>query len=356
VAAAHTLAEIAEHTGGRLFGDPRCEITGVAGIRDAGPGDITFVANPRYERDLATTVASAVIVAEGLALPEKLSGIIHSNPSRAFAQVVEVLFPPPVRPKPGVHPGAMVDESASLGADVTIGPFVVVEAGARIGDRTVLAPFVYVGAETVIGADCLLYPHVSVRERCVLGDRVIVHCGTVVGSDGYGYLQFGSRHEKIPQVGTVEIGDDVEMGANVCVDRARFDKTVIKRGTKIDNLVQVAHNVVIGEDSLVVAQVGISGSTEIGDNVILAGQAGVAGHIRVGDGAIVAGQAGVTKSVPDGHTVAGMPARPYEEFMRGQAVLSTMSDWTRKVRALEQRVAELEEVVRRSKKSPATDK
>ncbi len=351
--AAHTLADIAERTGGRLFGDARCEITGVAGIRDAGPGDITFVANPRYVRDLATTSASAVIVSEAIAVPEGRSGLVHEDPSLAFAQVVEMLFPPPARPEPGVHPGSLVDPGASLGTDVSIGPFVVVEAGARIGDRTVLAPLVYVGTEATIGADCLLYPHVSVRERCVLGDRVIVHCGAVIGSDGYGYVQIGRRHEKVPQVGTVEIGDDVEIGANVCVDRARFDTTLIKRGTKIDNLVQVAHNVQIGEDTLVIAQVGISGSTEIGDNVILAGQSGLAGHIRVGDGAIVTGRAGVTKSVPPGQTVAGMPARPYAEYVRGKAALATMTEWTRKVRALEQRVAELEEALRRSRGSPA---
>jgi UDP-3-O-[3-hydroxymyristoyl] glucosamine N-acyltransferase len=353
---AHTLAEIAERTGGRLFGDARCEITSVAGIRDAGPGDITFVANARYVRDLATTRASAVIVSEQVAVPEGRSGLVHENPSLAFAQVVEMLFPPPPRPEPGVHPNALVAPGASLGADVSIGAFVVVEAGAHVGERSVLAPFVYVGADARIGADCLLYPHVSVRERCVLGDRVIVHCGAVIGSDGYGYVQIGTRHQKVPQVGTVEIGDDVEIGANVCVDRARFDKTLIKRGTKIDNLVQVAHNVQIGEDCLVVAQVGISGSTQIGDDAILAGQAGVAGHIRVGDGAIVAGQAGVTKSVPPGETVAGMPARSYTEFMRGQAALAKMGEWTRKVRALERRVAELEEALRRPGGSPTADK
>lgn len=341
--AAYTLAEIAERTGGRLFGDGQRTIRSVAGIRDAGPGDITFVANARYVRDLATTAASAVIVAEGIGIPEGCSGLVHANPSLAFAQVVELLFPPPVRPEPGVHPGAMIDASASIGAGVSIGPFVVVEPGAAIGERTVLAPFVYVGAAARIGADCLLYPHVSVREQCVLGDRVIVHCGAVIGSDGYGYVQLGTRHQKIPQVGTVEIGDDVEIGANVCIDRARFDATRIERGTKIDNLVQVAHNVRIGEDSLVIAQVGISGSADIGKNVILAGQSGVAGHIRVGDGAIVAGQAGVTKPVEPGQTVAGMPARPFAEYMRGQAVLANISEWTRKVRALEQRVAKLEE-------------
>jgi UDP-3-O-[3-hydroxymyristoyl] glucosamine N-acyltransferase len=350
--AAHTLADIAARTGGRLFGDARCAITGVAGIREAGPGDIAFVANPRYVRDLASTAASAVIVSEDVAVPDGLSGIVHADPSLAFAQVVEMLFPPPARPKPGVHPGAAVDATARLGADVSIGPFVVVEAGARIGDRTVLAPFVYVGAEAAVGADCLLYPHVSVRERCVLGDRVIVHCGAVLGSDGYGYVQIGTRHQKIPQVGIVEIGDDVEIGANVCVDRARFGKTVIGRGTKIDNLVQIAHNVRIGQDSLVIAQAGISGSTEIGDNVVLAGQAGLVGHISVGDGAIVTAQAGVTKSVPAGQTVAGMPARPFAEFMRGQAAQAKMADWARTVRALERRVAQLEEALRRSGRAP----
>ncbi len=353
--AGRTLAEIAERTGGRLFGDGQREITGVAGIRDAGPGDITFVANARYVRELPMTRASAVIIAEDVAVPEGRSGLVHANPSLAFAQVVEMLFPPPARPRPGVHPGSIIDPSASLGVDVSIGPFVVVEAGARIGDRTVLAPFVHVGVEAHVGADCLLYPHVSVRERCVLGDRVIVHCGTVIGSDGYGYVQIGSRHEKIPQLGTVEIGDDVEMGANVCIDRARFDKTVIKRGTKIDNLVQVAHNVRIGEDSLIIAQAGISGSTTIGDNVTMAGQSGAAGHIEIGDGAILTGRAGATKDVAPGAIVSGIPARPLAEVRRGQAALMQAGEWTRRMRALEQRVAKLEEALGRSRGSASEE-
>ena len=274
-------------------------------------------------------------------LSSSLSSPKDPQPECSIA-ALKVLFPPPARPKPGIHPGALVDENASLGADVSIGPFVVVEAGARIGDRTVLAPFVYVGAETVIGADCLLYPHVSVRERCVLGDRVIVHCGAVIGSDGYGYVQIGNRHEKIPQVGTVEIGDDVEIGANVCVDRARFDKTHICKGAKIDNLVQIGHNVVVGEHACIVALSGIAGSTRLGRGVTMAAQSGVLGHIDVGDNVIIAARGGVIKDVPAGSVVAGYPHTSLADYRASKVAVRRLPGVEKRLRQIEKRLEKIE--------------
>jgi UDP-3-O-[3-hydroxymyristoyl] glucosamine N-acyltransferase len=338
-----TVAEIAEKLEVTFEGDGSCAISGIAGIRDARSGDITFVANRRYASEVSKTQASVVVVGKDWDRPCPCALIRVDNPDRAFAKVAAWFAPPPIAYKSGVHKTAIVSEEAQVGDDVFIGPYCVIEPGAVIGDRTILSAGCYVGHDTTLGADCKCYPQVTFRERCVVGDRVIIHNGTVVGSDGFGYTVDGEGvRTKIPQIGRVVIEDDVEIGANVTIDRARFGATRIGRGAKIDNLVQIAHNVVIGEHAVIVAQVGIAGSTMIENRAILAGQAGVAGHLVVGAGAIVGAQAGVTKNVPAKQFVSGYPAAPHDKASRIHAHLMRLPDMREQVAALEERVGKLE--------------
>ncbi len=335
-----TLGEIAELVGGTLEGDPGVAITGVAGIREAREGDVTFVANPRYEAFLASTRATAVIVPEAMPCPR--AAIRCRDPYAAWSRVLEVFARAliPTYPR-GVHPTAVVDPSARLGENVSVGPLCHVDRDVVIGDGTTLLAGCVVGPGTRIGRDCMLYANVTIRERCTIGDRVILHSGAVIGADGFGFARNGSGHEKVPQIGVVVIEDDVEIGANSCVDRATTGETRIGRGTKIDNLVQVAHNVVIGENSVIAAQAGISGSTELGRNVTLAGQAGLVGHIRVGDNAVVAAQGGVTRDVPPDTVVSGYPAREHGLARRLWACTARLPDLFRRVRELERRIETL---------------
>jgi UDP-3-O-[3-hydroxymyristoyl] glucosamine N-acyltransferase len=336
------LAEIAGRLGARLVGDGNLEITGLASLAEAAAGDISFLANPRYTPAVAETRASAVLLADAWTGECPCAVLYVANPDRAFAEVALMLSPPPVSFAPGVHPTAVIAADVRLGANVTVGPHVVIQPGAVIGDRTVLVAGCYVGHQAVIGSDCRLYAHVSVRERCVLGARVIIHDGAVIGSDGFGYTP--DKHgvwQKVMQLGIVEIGDDVEIGANVTIDRARFGKTRIGNGVKIDNLVQVAHNVQIGEHSVMASQVGISGSTRIGRHVQLGGQAGLAGHLHVGDGAVVGAQAGVTKDVPGNCFVSGYPAMDHRKATRLHAHLMRLPELKERVRELEAQVAAL---------------
>ena len=339
-----TLAELARKLGGKLEGDGAQVIRGVAGVREAQPGDLTFVANPRYAPDVARTRASAVLVDARWNKPCPAALIRVENPDRAFAEVVMAFAPKPPPVAAGVHPTAVVAADARLGEGVSVGPLCVIESGAVIGDRTVLRASVYVGHQSRIGCDGLLYPHVSIRENCTIGDRVILHNGVVIGSDGFGYtVDPEGRRQKIPQVGIVEIGNDVEIGANSTVDRARFGRTRIGNGVKIDNLAQVAHNVVVGENAVIVAQVGIAGSTEIGKGAVLAGQCGIAGHLVIGDGAVIGGQSGVGKDVPPGEAWRGSPARPLKEMMRADAAMLRLPQMKRTVADLEERVRKLED-------------
>lgn len=336
-----TLKEIAELLKGELVGDANTVITGISGIREAEKGDITFLANPKYSPLLEKTRASAVITSRDIENAPK--PIIRTeNPSLAFAKIVSFMAPYEIKHPQGIHPSAILGKDVSLGKNVAIGPYAVIEDRAAIGDNSVIYPGCFIGRHTRIGSDSLIYAHVSIREHITVGNRVIIHNGTVIGSDGFGFATISGLHHKIPQIGTVEIGDDVEIGANVTIDRARFDKTVIGRGTKIDNLVQIAHNVVIGENSIIVAQVGISGSTSVGKNVILAGQAGLVGHIDIGDNAVVMAQSGVSKSVPAGTMVWGYPAKPADIAKRVNACVQNLPRLYETIAELKKKIEELE--------------
>lgn len=338
-----TVTEIAERLAGRLEGDGHAVITGLAGIREARPGHLSFVANPQYAAAAAATQASAVIVAEDWSRPCSAALIRVRNPDQAFALAAQWFAPPAPPPLTGVHATAVVAPDAQLGRNVALGPFCVVEACARIGDNTVIHAGCYIGHGAAVGAGCRLYPHVSIREYCRLGDRCILHNGVVVGSDGFGYIQEGAVRRKIPQIGIVVIGNDVEIGANTTVDRARFGVTRIGNGVKIDNLVQIAHNVIIGDNAVIVAQVGISGSTTIGDRAILAGQVGIAGHLTIGEDVIIGAQSGVSKSIPPKSFVLGSPAQPYEKTVKIHALTMRLPDLKDKLAMLEQRLAALEQ-------------
>ncbi|MFA5090718.1 MAG: UDP-3-O-(3-hydroxymyristoyl)glucosamine N-acyltransferase [Candidatus Omnitrophota bacterium] len=336
-----TLKEIAEIIGGEVVGSLDVAITGISGIKEARQGEITFLANPKYSPLLDKTEASAVITSFDIKSANK--PIIRTeNPSFAFAKVISLFMPSDTHRIKGIHPTAIIGKGVSLGKDVAIGPYVVIEDEVCLGDKTVTYSGCYIGYQTKIGDNVLIYSNVSIRERTVIGNRVIIHSGTVIGSDGFGFASIEGRHHKIPQIGTVEVGDDVEIGANVTIDRARFDKTVIGCGTKIDNLVQIAHNVEVGENSIIVAQAGISGSTIIGNGVTLAGQAGLVGHITIGDGAVVAAQAGVTKSVPAGVMVSGYPARPHETARRVNACIQNLPKLYDAVSELKKKIEDME--------------
>ena len=285
------LTDLADRIGARLVGDGERVVAGIAPIEEAGPGQVTFLANPKYARFAKDSKATAIIAKE--VVPEAQTAFLLSdNPYFAFACAVEA-FHPPALPAPGISDQAVVDPSARLGRDVAVAPFVVIQEGAEVGDRTALFPGVYVGKGVTIGPDCLVYPHVVLYHDVTVGSRVILHAGCVIGSDGFGFAPTAEGFRKVPQMGTVEIGDDVEIGANTTIDRAALGVTRISRGTKLDNLVQVGHNVVIGSDTVIAAQAGISGSVKIGSRVMIGGQAGLAGHLEVEDGVMVGAKSGV---------------------------------------------------------------
>ncbi|MEO8440524.1 MAG: UDP-3-O-(3-hydroxymyristoyl)glucosamine N-acyltransferase [Spartobacteria bacterium] len=336
-----SVQELARLSGGELQGDASLTISGAASLAEAMPGEITFYGNPRYLAAFRKTRASAAFVPEDFAEQIVAGQIRVANPTKAFEQVVLKFAPAPISHPPGIHSSAVIAPEASLGEDVSIGACVVVEPGAQVGPATRLGAHSYIGHEVVIGAGCLIYPNVTIRERCRIGDRVIVHSGTVIGSDGFGFELAAAGHKKVPQIGIVQIDDDVEIGANTTIDRARFGRTWIQEGVKIDNLVQIAHNVVIGKHSIIVAQVGIAGSVRIGSGVVIGGQAGIIGHIEIDDGTMIGAQTGVSKSLHGG-TWWATPGVPLKEAMQQLA-------WVRRLGKLYERVKALEE---RSGKKP----
>jgi UDP-3-O-[3-hydroxymyristoyl] glucosamine N-acyltransferase len=335
-----TLAELALRVGGSAEGNPGHLLTGAAGLADAGPADATFVEGPRLLPAAAAGRAGAILLPEGLALPGR-NLIRVRNPRLAFAEALALFFPAR-RPAAGIHPAAVIETGAVVHPTAAVAAFCHVGAGAAIGARAVLHPFVCVGAGAVIGEESILHPMAAVLERVTIGARVVVQAGAVVGSDGFGYVFDGGAHRKVPQVGTVEIGDDVEIGACTTIDRATTGATRIGRGTKIDNLVQIGHNVTIGEHVILVSQVGIAGSARIGNGAVLAGQVGVGDHAEIGAGAVCTGRAGVIKHVAPGATVAGYGPQPLGEFLRSQAVFDQLPQLRRRVAELEKRLAALE--------------
>lgn len=344
-----TLADLAARVGGRVEGDGLAVVERVMSLDAAGPSDISFYANRRYRADFQATRAAAVIVGEDEAARSGPALLRAANPYLAFAKV-STLFHPPREPLPEIAPGAVVHESARVHPSAQVMPLAYVGPGAQVGARTILYPGVVLDEDVRVGADCVLYPHVVVRERCVVGDRCILQPGAVVGGDGFGFAfdmegegGSGPRHYKVPQAGIAVLEDDVEIGANACVDRATLGQTLVGRGAKVDNLVQLGHNVRVGPLSLLAAGTGIGGSTELGMGVICAGQVGIVGHIRIGDGARLGAQAGVSNDVPAGETYTGYPAGPHAEWRREAVSLKRLPALIKQVRELEKQVEKLKE-------------
>ncbi|MBP1764353.1 MAG: UDP-3-O-(3-hydroxymyristoyl) glucosamine N-acyltransferase [Firmicutes bacterium] len=330
-----TLFEIAELIGGSVLGNGELEITGVTNIEEAGTGQITFAVAPHLAK-AAESSAGAVIIPETETQFTK-PAIRVANPRIAFAHLLEIFAPRPAV-KREIHPTAVIGENVRMGENTAIMAYVVIEDGAVIGDNVVIYPHVFIGADTVIGADTLIYPNVTVREGCRIGERVLLNSGAVIGGDGFGFVTIEGRHRKVPQVGNVVLEDDVEVGCNTAIDRATTGSTIVRRGTKIDNLVHIAHNDVIGENCFFVAQTGISGSVTVGNNVTFAGQAGTAGHLKIGDNCVFAARSGIISDVPGGSFFAGFPARPHAEWLRSQAALAKLPEYQKKIRMLEKRL------------------
>jgi UDP-3-O-[3-hydroxymyristoyl] glucosamine N-acyltransferase len=335
-----TLAQVRQLVGGTLHGDGACVLSSLSSLHDATPSALAFIANDRAANIPGGIRAGALLVHRhfpDLAIPQ----LVVPNPLLAFAQVAQTFFVRPTVPR-GIAVEVSRGTGVLIGDDPSIWPFVTLGDRVTIGARVTLYPGVFIGADSTVGDDTVLYPNVVVREGCSIGARVIVHSGSVIGADGFGYVQHEGRHHKIPQLGGVTIEDDVELGANVTIDRATLGRTVIKQGTKIDNLVQIAHNVTVGEHGIIVAQVGVAGSTTIGHHVMIGGQAGLADHLEIGDQAMIAARAGVNRSVQANQIVSGAPVMPHDTWMKAQAVIPRLPELRQLVRDLVQRVEQLE--------------
>lgn len=338
--AGFTLGELAEAVGAVLDGDPARRVTGVASLEAAGPDDIAFLTDPRYRRAARASRAGAFLAPED-AGPLPAPVLRCRAPRQALAALLALFHPPGPPPVPGIAPSAAVAADARVDPTASVGPLAVVESGATVGARVRVHPLAYVGPGVEVGEDSVLYPHVVLREGVRVGRRVIIHAGAVVGADGFGYVLEGGAHRKIPQVGGVVVEDDVEIGANTTIDRATLGTTLIGRGSKIDNLVQIAHNVEVGEHCLVAALTGVAGSSRLGAGVVLGGQVGIADHVTIGAGSMVGSQSGVPADVPPGARLYGTPARPVWRTQRIAVAQAELPDLLRRVRALERQLARL---------------
>ena len=347
------LVDIARLIGANIPHDAEdIEVRGITSIENAGPHDVSFLSNPRYAHYLKTTRAAAVIVPEDAVLPQASVPLAVKDPYIAFVKVLELFNDrTPADIASGIDPDSRIHPEAVLVEDVSVGPYAVINQGVTVGGGTVIGSCSVILKDCKIGKNCIIYPNVTIMDGCEIGNRVILHAGVVIGSDGFGFAPHEGRYFKILQIGRVRISDDVEIQAGTCIDRAVFGETVIEKGTKLDNLIQVGHNVHTGSDTVIASMVGISGSTEIGNGVRIGGQAGFAGHLKVGDKVNIGGRAGVTKDVADGETVSGFPARKHAQELRLEASLGKLPEMLSKIKAQEKKIKELEQILNRIKKN-----
>lgn len=339
------IKELASVTGSKTVGNENHEISGINSLEAALSNDASFLANPRYNEVLKSSKAGVICVDSTCDLIPGMNFLISENPSRCFQIIAELLFPDVTSGFTGIDKRAVIHSSATLGKNVNIGPNVVIDQKVVIKDNTSIYPNTYIGANVEIGSDCLIYSNVSIREKTIIGNRVIIQPGVVIGSCGFGFVpDEKGRYHKLKQLGNVIIEDDVEIGANTTIDRARFDKTIIKKGVKIDNLVQVAHNVIIDENTVIAAQSGISGSSKLGKNVVLGGQVGIAGHLILSDNVMVGAQSGISKHLPQGK-YRGSPAIPMNEWNREYVHMRNIAKYLDKIKELEQKILDLEKMI-----------
>jgi len=331
-----SLKKIAAHINGHVIGDEDMMLGGIESIKDAKEGEVTFLTHAGYRKYLKECKASAIIVGKDFPVDtlQKIGIIVTDDPASAYIKTIE-LFTKPRKRKAGVSRRAQVSKQSRIAKDVSVAPYVFIDKKAAIKSGVTIFPFVYIGENVFIDEKTTIYPHVTIYDNVVIGKNVIIHSGTVIGSDGFGYAWDGEKHAKIPQIGKVIIEDDVEIGANVTIDRATLGQTIIRKGTKIDNLVQIAHNVSIGENSIIVSQVGISGSVTIGKNVVLGGQAGVADHVSVGDNVMAGGRAGITGNVPANSLISGTPHMPHKEWLKMHVYLKKLPLLFEKIKKIE---------------------
>lgn len=334
-----SLKQISSHINGQLIGDPDVEISGIANIKDAKEGEITFFTHPSYRKYLKDCRASAMIIGKDFPTNSlsNMHVIVTEFPVLAYIKTLE-LFTEKKKIKTGVNKLAFVSKESKVAESASIAPYAFLDKRTTISAGAVIHPFVYIGENTVIGEGSIVYPHVTIYGNVTIGNNVTIHSGTVIGSDGFGYIWDGTKHAKIPHIGKVIIEDNVEIGANVTIDRASLGQTIIKKGTKIDNLVQIAHNVSIGENSIIVSQVGISGSVSIGNNVVLAGQTGVRDHVVIGDNVMAGGRTGITGNVPSNSLISGTPHMPHKEWLKLNIYLKKLPLLFEKIKKIEEKL------------------